>query len=733
MEKNYRGFITKFLIKKANWGLALFQSEDQGKLQLKIKGNITSMNPRTRYEIGGELNSHQKYGSSLEVKNFSLATFDQPSNTIKYLTSKNFPGVTKPQAELIVNALGNDWLEKIQQNDKILSTVEHLNPQLIPIIQAGINRDYQDSLIERRFQSNNLNLTIYHRIKELTFDNNEVESLFKNNLLAWSRNRHLGKNLDLDKIALHYGLAQDAPERIAFWLENYVRTILAKSGDTYTSLTSLMAEFNLHFNDLSLEQIKQGLTYAKAKRWLYLVNHKIYSAESWNDENEIVKNLISLARNKQKKSLYQWKIIFDKIEQEVGKLVGIQNFHFNQEQRKCLKESVSASLLIISGGPGTGKSTLILGLALLERYLFPEHKINIATPTGRASTRLRALIPEFNPLTLHRLLEFDENNFHRHQNNPLEANLVIIDEMSMVDNHLFASFLKASGNLKKLILVGDVHQLPPVNYGDVFSDLTNSRSFTTCHLRANHRQNRDSGIIKLANAIKTNQLEELNWRALSPQVEIIFEAERDDLITLKLDYSRYYHKTDLDVMAYQIIAPTYRGKTGIDTINQNFQKEFNEHSKRKNHVYVQSENEIYAINDKIICNRNFPEYDLANGEIGQIKKLEFDNGIFVQGVADFGGKDIPLNRELFKHLSLCYACSIHKTQGSEYQKVALVLDDYKVPNNFLNKKLIYTAITRAKSELLIIAKKETFIKAASHDAIPRLSTIVEKIKNHLPN
>lgn len=732
MEKIYRGFITKFLIKKSDWALALFQNEDQGKLQLKIKGNIAQMNPRTRYEISGHLENNQKYGSNLNVKNFRLATFDQTSTAIKYLTSKNFPGVTKPQAELVYNALGNDWLKKIQQNNQVLHEIDHLNSQLIPIIQAGIKRDYQDSLIEQRFQENNLNLHVYHKIKELTADNNEIESLFKNNFLSWSRNRQLGKNFDLDKIALHYGLSEAAPERIAFWLENCVITILSKSGDTYTNLVSLMSEFNLLFRDFSLEQIKEGLTYAKNQKWLYFVNHKIYSAESWHDEAEIVENLISLNHFKQKKSLYQWKIIFEKIEQEVGQLVEIKNFHFNSEQRKCLKEAVTTSVLIISGGPGTGKSTLILGLALLERYLFPEHKINIATPTGRASMRLKTVIPEFNPLTLHRLLEFDENTFHRHQNNPLEANLVIIDEMSMVDNHLFAAFLRAGRNLKKLILVGDVHQLPPVNYGDIFNNLIQSQCFSTCYLIANHRQNRDSGIIKLANAIKTNQLEQLDWRTL-PQVEIIFEAESDNLITLKLDYSRYYHQTNLDVMAYQIIAPTYQGKTGINTINQNFQKEFNDHFQSKNQVYVQNENNFFAVNDKIICNRNFPEYDLANGEIGQIKKLEFNNDILIRGIADFGGKLIPLDKELFKHLSLCYACSIHKTQGSEYQKVALVLDNYKSPNNFLNKKLIYTAVTRAKNELLIIAKKETFIRAASHSAIPRSSTIVEKIKNHFKN
>lgn len=240
------------------------------------------------------------------------------------------------------------------------------------------------------------------------------------------------------------------------------------------------------------------------------MDHKIYSNESWNDENDIVAGIASLNKPSPQVSPKKIAELLAKTEAEVRKLLKITTFKFDQGQRECLEKLITNPLLVISGGPGSGKSTLIVGLAILFRFLEPQAKINLTTPTGRASIRLKSVVPDFDPMTLHRLLEFDENEFHRNATNPLEAKLVIIDEMSMVDNHLFASFLRAAHNLDKLVLVGDINQLPPVNYGDIFHDLISSGAFATCHLVNNHRQNRASGIIRLAEAIQNNSLHDID-------------------------------------------------------------------------------------------------------------------------------------------------------------------------------------------------------------------------------
>lgn len=725
--KIYRGYLTKFLIQKGDWGLALFINEENTKSQIKIKGRITEMKPKLLYEIKGKKETHARYGVSIEVETYFQADSLTQKAAIKYLSGATFPGIGRKTAEMIAEFYQEDTIRKIKQRPESLYEITALPSHLARIIIERLKTNPLEDL-RQSFYENNLSIVILDKILELTDDFEEIQSLFRNDFYSFARKNHFKPFAKIDEIALFFGESATSSSRVGHWAEAISLQLAFSSGNTFIGLEKLKPQLMKKLEIRDESTIMSGLIYAKTNQLLYFDNGKIYPSESWEDEEAIATGLVSLLQKNQLSiSKARFETTLKKVETELGIILKKEDFHFDSSQVEALKTFLKAPVLLVSGGPGTGKSTLIYGFVLLYRYLFNQPSIGVATPTGRASARLKDVVEDLNPSTIHKLLEANEDGtFAIDIERPLNYELMIVDEMSMVDNHVFAQLIKAKGPLRKIVLVGDLNQLPPVNYGNLFNDLATNENFTFVELNQIHRQKNGNGIIDLASHIQQKTIQNLDWKTLT-NVETYFNQNaQDNYKTLQLDYGANLNKITNSHNSYQIIAPFYAGPLGVENINNFVQESFNndENSPKRYHRGLYK----YGLNDKVMCLKNNSELDLTNGETGIIKELKFLNQKLDQATIQFNEeKTVVFNADQFDDLALSYACSVHKTQGSEYQRVVLILEN-NPRNFFLNRKLIYTAVTRAKEELLIIGDEKSFLEACLREPNSRLSTLSDKIR-----
>nr|WP_307916250.1 AAA family ATPase [Mycoplasmopsis bovis] len=383
----------------------------------------------------------------------------------------------------------------------------------------------------------------------------------------------------------------------------------------------------------------------------------------------------------------------------------------------------------MTGGPGTGKTTLIKGLVKLFKKVHPNESFKIATPTGRAHARIKESFKESNAVTIHKLLQYDDSTgkFRKNVFNPLDDGLLIIDETSMVDNNLFSHFISAIGEAKRVVFVGDIEQLPSIGIGNAFEDIIKSKKITTVELKSTHRQKVQSKITELAYMIRNNNfnITKLQETTENSDLKTIFVDNQKQCLN---EIIKNYHINDSDKagndsdISYniQIISPLNKGDLGIKKINNSIQEKFNKNKAKK----LNANDYSFYEDDKVMYLKN--QGDLSNGDIGVIKSISIGESKSKIN-AFFNKKEIQLNNADLSNLALCYACTVHKTQGSEFQKVILVLDP-EISGSFINKKLVYTAITRAKKELVIIAGEQSFIKSINQRPAKRDTTLTEAIR-----
>ena len=407
-------------------------------------------------------------------------------------------------------------------------------------------------------------------------------------------------------------------------------------------------------------------------------------------------------------------------------------------KKKAIKKALENNILIITGGPGTGKTTIIKAITELYQHInkldydeFTE-KLALLAPTGRASKRMSE--STFLPAsTIHRFLKWnkDDGKFMINESNKSDVELVIVDEVSMIDINLFDSLLKGLKRNVKMILVGDYDQLPSVGPGNLLKDLICSDVIDVVHLKHLYRQDENSYIISLAYEIKDGNLSENFLNTYSDYTFLKCSANH-----IKTNLMRLCQKViekGYDYKRMQILAPMYKGENGIDTLNKELQDVFNPKSPEKREI--KSGNVIFRENDKILQLVNMPDENVFNGDIGVIKYIKYGNTskskkdeIYV----DFDGNLVKYTPKDFSKIKHGFIISIHKSQGSEFEMVIMPMaHSYK---RMLYKKLIYTGVTRAKKKLIIIGEPEAFALSVqnNHEYI-RNSKLLKKIKYRFEN
>ena len=685
---------------------------------LIICGFFPRLELKQNYRFFGQVTDHPKYGIQFTANRFEQVVERSDRGVIEYLSSDLFKGIGPKTAQAIVTHLGVDALDKIMDNPDVLDGIALINPGKKDIIARTLkeNRQMETTLVWLYgfMISPRMAMKIYQR-----FGFASVDVIKQNPYVLMNEIEQIGFKR-ADEIALKIGFSRDHPLRIQAVLLYLLSEYMNKFGDTYVDKEPLIDYAAQYLNqsgsiDLDLSVIGEQVDALVMDGQVVDIERRLSLASIYFPEKALATSLIHRIQGPGETADTSM------IEKYLDAFELGQTIQYTDKQRQAIITALTNDLTIITGGPGTGKTTIIDAIAHIFSMIhhnLSADDIKLAAPTGKAAKRLSEATSR-EATTIHRLLGYDyEGRFTYDKHHPLRAELVIIDEVSMMDTLLGYHFFQALSSKTKLVLVGDHNQLPSVGPGQVLSDLIDSSLIDVVYLDRIHRQAQDSAIVSLAYDVLHQHLSEEVFNR-HPDREFILCREHmvPDYILKSIHSARQSGYTLLDDI--QVLIPMYKGANGIDRINQLIQERFNAHNKA---YQIVSGDRRFRLNDKVMLLVNQPEDGVMNGDIGIITDMIEDKEMIV----DFSGIHVKYNVNDLDNITLAYAISIHKAQGSEFRVVILPLvRSYRI---MLKRKLLYTAITRAKEHLIMIGDKEALHYGVYDHEPPRKTWLREMLK-----
>lgn len=677
---------------------------------ITFTGYFDDLNETDIYLLNGNIVNHDKYGNQFNVTSYEIVLPEDKDHIIDFLSSEIFKGIGEKKASKIVDHLGLNCLTLILENKDLLLEVPTVTKKqqetiynslleyktsydkMLNLTKIGFSM--KDALKIEKYYGNNLDTVLtspyqmIEEIKEITFP--KIEKL-RTNLKIEKK--------DIDRVS--YG--------IIYVLEN----LSFATGNTYTSYEEL-TNYSKKVLNIDENTIIKGLSKLVNLGKIIIDGNKYILMESYNSEVYIAKRLTVLSREYSNIS-YEEEI--SNIEEKIGCI-------FNKEQKQAIETSFNSNFSIITGGPGTGKTKVIKAITSLYKIINNLSRkdllesLVLLAPTGRASKRMsmESGLPSY---TIHRFLKWqkEENTFLINEENKSDAKLVIIDEASMLDNDLFYNLLLGLKANCKIIMIGDYNQLPSVGAGQVLKDLIESDCLPVTYLKKLYRQASNSNINFLAHDIIQGKLD---MSLFNESEDLTFVSCNSTNLKEKLQEFALTYK-DLSIYDIQVLAPMYKGENGIDSLNIYMQDLLNKKQNKKNELLYNGT--IYREGDKVIQLVNSIDDNVFNGDIGEIIKVTKQNKKEI--ICDFDNNLVNYNTSTFENFKLGYTISIHKSQGSEFKIVILpVLNSY---NFMLYRKIIYTAITRAKEKLIVLGEESALKKAISTDKDENRKTLLKDL------
>jgi len=676
-------------------------------------GYFHELNDNDTYILYGKFIIHSKYGEQFLVDSYERCMPEEKDAIVEFLSSGLFKGIGEAKAKKIVDILGKETLNVILDNPDKLLLVSGITKKNIDVLSNTLE-EYQASykivlvLNDLGFVTRD-SMIIYNKYKNRTLD------IIDTNIYKLYEDIKEIPFKKIDQIALKSDYAVDDERRLKASILYVVDEVCNVYGHSYLFIDEIYGYVNrCLMTNISKEAYIKALNSLILDLKIIKDNEKYYLKEMYEDEILIVnriKYLMVLSDDN-----------FKKMDLIINELEEYQDIKYNDEQLLAIRNSLMKHFLVITGGPGTGKTTIVKAIVDLYKELNDvgydklNEKIALLAPTGRASKRLSEAthLPAY---TIHRFLKWNKemDRFQVNEYNKSNVEFVIIDEGSMVDVGLFASLLRGLRSDTKIIIVGDYNQLPSVGPGQVLKDLIESEKINLVKLNYLYRQRKDSNIINLAYDINSGVVNLDNFNK-GPDL-MLKEATTTDVMEQIKKICNSYKK--IDYKDFQILVPMYKTLNGIDSINKLAQDIFNPRSKIKNEIKVGDI--IYREEDKILQLTNMPEENIFNGDIGIIDSINKKE--IVINFDDNYVRFTPANFNKFKH---GYAISIHKAQGSEFKTVVIpVVKEY---NKMLYRKLYYTGVTRAKKELYIVGDINYLKQAAmNNDSDIRRTTIKDRL------
>ena len=706
---NYiKGKIKKIIYhnNESGYAVALFRilktndSEMQDKVNksITVTGVFTDVNIDINMTLYGSYKHNDKFGMQYVVDTYEIDKPTTKEAIIEFLASPFIEGCGERTAKKIVDVYGENTLDIIKEDMNNLIQIEGMSTLKAAKIYNSLLNYYKSSDTIIKLQNMGFSIEECSKIYNKFKDN--IDGILGDDFYQLKSIIDFNK---LDNIYINnYGA--DTLVRIYACILESMQRISDNTGDTFyykeEISTVLQNIFNIFLSD---EAFDEALADLLKNNLIYIDGRRIYLESLYSAEINVASTLKIIDSFKTK----QLNDITDKLQQLEHDL----QIDYNEDQEKAIIGALNNNITIISGGPGTGKTTIINAIVRLyieENKLGPQdilENIALLAPTGRASKKL-ATSTNTPAYTIHRYLKWykDSDSFFYNEYNKTNHKLIIVDEVSMIDIELFNALLNGIRPNVKLILVGDIFQLPSVGAGLVLSDLIESDYFNFIPLNQIYRQSENSYIPYLAKEIKINDLSE---EFLSKKDDYNFVVTENSQIkdAIKKIVLKSIEK-NIDERMMQVLAPMYRGENGIDNLNIILQNIYNPSNHKK--LEIKYGDVIYREGDKVIQLVNNLDNNVFNGDIGYIDSIN-NNKILI----NFEGNRIEYEKKNLKEIKHAYAMTIHKSQGSEFDYVLMPISNSYF--KMLYNKLIYTAVSRAKKSLIIVGDPKAFVQGVRNN------------------
>ena len=683
--------------------------------KLYFTGVFYEIKEKNNYTLYGELVMHPKYGQQFNVSNYELLLPTKEEELIEFLSSDIFP-MGEKTAFKIVDRFKDKSLDVILNNPEKLQLIPKLPKKRIDKIHNAL-KEYQYSS-EIVINLNSLGFTSKQSLAIVNKLKNKTMDIISKNIYDLIDIMDFNFK-DIDTIALNSGLEELDDNRIQALIIYIINDVTFESGNTYITYDEIMNNIQKYNNNINDTILEDNILKLNKKHKLIIKKDKYYLKEFYDAENYISDRLCYLNDLSISK--------FPKLDEFVEELEKSNSIKYDKTQKLAITKAINNNLTIITGGPGTGKTTIIKAIVKLLKkvYKAKNEEIALLAPTGRAAKKMMETT-NINSSTIHRYLGWDKdtNTFSYNEYNKNHEKYIIVDEVSMLDTLLTSALLKGIHRDSKLILVGDYYQLPSVSQGQVLKDLIDSEAFDVIKLHNIHRQNKDSYIPTLANEIKDKDLSE-SFVNKKDDYNFIECDNEQVLSTIKFIVKKAIQKkyTDKEI---QVLAPMYKSINGIDNLNISLQKIFNPKKNIKKEIALQDV--VYRVGDKVLQLVNDTENNVYNGDIGYIvdiidpkKSITKKREILV----DYDGNVVTYTPDKFINIRHAYAISVHKAQGSEFNMIIMpIVNNF---NRMLYNKLIYTAVTRAKNSLILVGDRRCFINGVKNDYVENRKTTLKDI------
>lgn len=724
--------------------------------QITVVGYYPSLFEGEVYTFWGKMTHHPRFGRQYQVDHLRKDIPRGKEGLIHYLASDLFPGVGPKTASRIVDILGENAIQLILENPEVLKQV--------PKLQEKTRQTLYERLLEHQGLEQimvklsefgiglALSVQIYREYRERALDvlqDNPYQLIEDIKGIGFRR---------ADAIARAMGIERDSPLRIRAACIYFLWEQAEQNGHVFFPLPDFVREVNERLNaesgedrpdgqldeagearcvQIDEEMIAGQLIELGEEGKLIIEEERIYLPSLFFAEKGFarkVKELLQTSREElDRREFYA---ALGSLEERLG-------IAYAPSQREAIEKALQSPIMILTGGPGTGKTTVIKGICeiyadLHGMSLDPKeyaHKgepfpVILVAPTGRAAKRMQEAtgIPA---VTIHRLLGWQGGQTFEHtEDNPISGRLLIVDETSMMDQWLANQLFRTLPAGMKVVLVGDEDQLPSVGPGQVLKDLLESGRVPVVELKDIFRQSSGSSIITLAHEIKQGRLPE---HLSDPQADRrFFAADSAGIVEVVRQVCSAAMRKGYTPKDIQVLAPMYRGEAGIDALNKALQEEFNPLKENKRELRFKEQ--TFRVGDKVLQLVNNPEEGVYNGDIGEVSAIVFSRESVDkqdQLVVSFDGTEVTYSRSDFQQITLAYCCSVHKAQGSEFPIVVLpVVRSYF---RMLRRNLIYTAITRSKEYLILCGEEQALEYAVRrHDVAERHTSLKDTLLEWLP-
>lgn len=713
---------------------------DWNEKELTVTGSFPQLTLEESYRFTGHFSKHPKFGHQFNAATFEKEMPSTESGLVHYLSGELFPGIGKKTAQTVIDTLGKNAIQKIVKDPSVLDQVPRLSEErktvLQTVLQEHLGMEKTIVQLSEWGFGPQLAMRIYQRYKDETItiiEENPYQLVLEVKGVGFQTADELGRRLGIEEdhlsrlqAAIHILLNEySMGEGHVYLPQEYLLFLTYELISKHSSVTIPSERFVE-----ALEQLIQLGTVIQENDRIYLPS--LYASE------------VGIATHFERALSGEVKEVFPQaaVTSAIGKVEERLGVNYARSQIEAIEQAIHSPLMILTGGPGTGKTTVIQGIvevfAELRGYsLDPSTYVGkdegfpivLAAPTGRAAKRMNEStgLPA---MTIHRLLGFtgqeEEDDFEGRE---VSGELIIIDEMSMVDNWLAYQLMKAIPKDAQLLLVGDEDQLPSVGPGQVLKDLIASRELPVIELTEIFRQSEDSSIIQLAHQMKTDRpildlTAKKKDRSFIPAESYQVPKVVEQIVTSAIEKG-------FSIQEIQVLAPMYRGEAGINRLNQQIQDAVNPKSERAREL--QFGETVYRVGDKVLQLVNQPESNVFNGDIGEIVAIFYANENVDkkdQLVVQFDQNEVVYEKRDLNQLTLAYCTSIHKAQGSEFSLVIMPI--VRGFQKMLRKNLLYTGITRAKRFLIMVGEEYAWTTGLTRsDELNRYTTLKERLAGTL--